>query len=88
MTDGPETNSANMEKIILEAGASDYGIYWEQLGDWEEALEIIRDNPRPWSEYDDMVVYGVFLDILSAMELEDTGFESYEQMQAAQLRQV
>jgi hypothetical protein len=70
-----------MAKIILEAGASNYGIYWEQLPDWAEAIKIITDSPTPWSEYDDMVVYRVFGDILLAMGIPDTGFESYSQLQ-------
>jgi hypothetical protein len=75
------TSQENMAKIILEAGQSNYGIYWEQLPDWAQAIDIIRNSPMPWSEYDDMIVYGVFGDILHAMELEDTGFESYSQLQ-------
>lgn len=75
------TSQDNMAKIILEAGASDYGIYWKQLPDWDEAIDIIENGAKPWSEYQDMVVYGLFGDILHTMGIPDTGFESYSQLQ-------
>lgn len=75
-----KTTTENIVKVIRGAGNSDYVDGWQQLDDWKQANKIIDKPIEKWSDYEDMVVYGLFLEILAVMGIKDTGFESYDQM--------
>ena len=76
-----KTSIEKMMTIIAQANDSADGDIWEQDEFWEDTLQLMAK--KDWTDFsraEVSLVEGTFKDILRSFKLEDTGFDSYQQM--------
>ncbi len=76
-----KTSIQKMMTIIAQANDSRDGDIWEQDEFWEDTLQLMAK--KDWTDFsraETSLVEGTFLEILQSFSLEDTGFDSYQEM--------
>jgi hypothetical protein len=70
-----------MMTIIAQANDSRDGDIWEQDEFWEDTLQLMAK--KDWTDFsraETSLVEGTFKGMLQSFRIEDTGFDSYQQI--------
>lgn len=81
----------NMATVVSEASQDDsMVVYWEQIPEWDIALETIyrMENNSLTSDDDITTIQCVYEDILEAHGITDSEYTSYSQLEEARRARV